>query len=52
MHPSNFSDLNSYSAEISLQNKLNFKLCIVNEKATRRSLMQNFLPEIFQNDKF
>ena len=43
--------LNSYSTEISLQNKF-FNMYIVKEKATKRLLMQNFLPGLFKMTNF
>ena len=43
--------LNSYSIEISLQNKF-FNMYIVKEKATKRLLMQNFLPGLFKMTNF
>ena len=49
--PLNFTDLNSYSTEISSQNKF-FDMYIVKEKATRKFLMQNFLPEMFKMTNF
>ena len=50
--PLNFTDLlNSYSTEISSQNKF-FNMYIVKEKATRKFLMQNFLPGMFKMTNF
>ena len=49
--PLNFTDLNSYSTEISSQNKF-FDMYIVKEKATRKFLMQNFLPGMFKMTNF
>ena len=46
--PINFTDLNSYSTE---KNKF-FNMYIVKEKATRRFLMQNFLPGMFKMTNF
>ena len=42
----NFPDLNSYSAEISSQNKL-FNMYVVEKKSNKRFLMQNFPPGMF-----
>ena len=50
-NPLNFTDLNSYSTEISSQNKF-FDMYIVKEKATRKFLMQNFLPGMFKMTNF
>ena len=49
--PLNFTDLNSYSTEISSENKF-FDMYIVKEKATRKFLMQNFLPGMFKMTNF
>ena len=49
--PLNFTDLNSYFTEISSQNKF-FNMYIVKEKATRKFLMQNFLPGMFKMTNF